>query len=65
MLCKYENIIKEQHEKGIIERVDEKRREEKEKQNTTFHIMRYSHQQRILPKFVLCTMLPQKRRKQI
>ena len=27
MLCKYENIIKEQHEKGIIERVDEKRRE--------------------------------------
>ena len=28
MLCKNVNIIKEQHEKGIIERVDEKRKEE-------------------------------------
>ena len=62
MLCKHDNIIKDQHQKDIIERVDEKS-EEREKK-TTFHIMQYSHQQRILPKFASSVMLPQKRSKQ-
>ena len=44
----------------IIERFDEKSKEGERKHHISH--MWYSHQQRILPKFAYCTMLPQKRR---
>ena len=37
MLYKYSNIIKDQHEKGIIERVDEKSKEGERKQYIPHH----------------------------
>ena len=37
MLCKYDNIIKDQHKKGIIERVNEKIKEGERKHYIPHH----------------------------
>ena len=57
MLACYVNMTKlsRTNLKRILSK-ESTRTAKKEKENTTFHIIRYSHQQRIIPKFVPSTM---------